>query len=101
IEVEGLEARWARHLAMRDLTLAWGAEHGFPAFVAEPYRSPTVTTLSGEPARIDAVVAAARDAGFVLGKGYGKLKETTFRVGHMGDHPIARLKSLLDAIAVA
>ena len=98
---EGLEARWARHLALRDRTLAWGEAHGFRPFVAEGFRSPTVTTLCGEPSRIDAVVAAARAAGFVLGKGYGKLKDSTFRVGHMGDHSVARLEALLDAIRAA
>lgn len=99
IAAEGLENRWLRHRTMRDRTLAWGEAQGFAPFVAEPeHRSPTVTTLCAEGERLDAVIAAAKAAGFTLGKGYGDLKERTFRVGHMGDHSLARLDALLDAI---
>jgi aspartate aminotransferase-like enzyme len=101
IEAEGLDARWRRHLAMRDATLAFGEAHGFPAFVEPRFRGPTITSLRGDPERIDAVIQRARAAGFTLGRGYGKLKQDTFRVGHMGDHPLARVEALLDAIAAA
>jgi len=33
----------------------------------------------------------------VIGAGYGKLRETTFRVGHMGDHTPDRLALCLNA----
>lgn len=99
IEKEGLESRWARHLEMRDLTIAWGEEHGFPPFVAPAFRAPTVSTLTGDPERIDRVVTVAKAAGFTVGKGYGKLKQDTFRVGHMGDHPVERVQELLDVIS--
>jgi aspartate aminotransferase-like enzyme len=102
IREEGLENRWARHLAMRDRTLAFGAAHGFPAFVQHDHRSPTVTALTAAHSTdIDGVIERARAAGFSLGRGYGKLKEGTFRIGHMGDHPIERLEELLDAIRPA
>ena len=71
-----------------------------PAFVAEPaHRSPSVTTLSLEGPALDALIARAKAAGYTLGKGYGDLKEKTFRVGHMGDHPMARLEALLAALS--
>ncbi|MDA0374548.1 MAG: aminotransferase class V-fold PLP-dependent enzyme [Planctomycetota bacterium] len=102
IRTEGLEARWSRHTAMRDLTLRFGAENGFPPFVEHEHRSPTVTALrAADSSAVDGVIERARAAGFSLGRGYGKLKQDTFRIGHMGDHPIERVEALLDAIRPA
>lgn len=100
IAEETLEARWRRHLDLRDITLRWAAERGFPAFVEDAAsRSPTVSALGNGPLSGDDIVARAKSAGFTLGRGYGDLKETTFRVGHMGDHDRSRLMRMLAAIA--
>ena len=45
---EGMPARFARHLAMRDRTIAWAQERGFSLFAAEGYRSPTVTCVTND-----------------------------------------------------
>jgi aspartate aminotransferase-like enzyme len=37
----------------------------------------------------------------VIGGGYGKLSNSTFRIGHMGDHTVEELDGLLDVIAGA
>jgi aspartate aminotransferase-like enzyme len=47
------------------------------------------------------VVSRVRDAGWVIGGGYGKLSNSTFRIGHMGDHTVEELDGLLDVIAGA
>ena len=100
LDEEGLEARWNRHLQLRDRTTAWAEQHGFTPFVDNPaHRSPTVSALHNGPLQGGTIVARAAEAGFTLGRGYGSLKETTFRIGHMGDHPIARLEALLQGIA--
>ena len=39
-----------------------------------------------------------KERGFVIGGGYGKLKETTFRIGHMGDHTVAEEDAVLEAL---
>ena len=36
--------------------------------------------------------------GYTLGGGYGEWKATTFRIGHMGDIPLASLEAMLDAL---
>jgi aspartate aminotransferase-like enzyme len=36
-----------------------------------------------------------RERGWVIGGGYGKLKETSIRIGHMGDHSVSELEGLL------
>jgi aspartate aminotransferase-like enzyme len=47
------------------------------------------------------VVDAARSAGFAIATGYGKLKESTFRIGHMGEHTLDELDALLGALTDA
>ncbi len=37
-----------------------------------------------------------KERGWVIGGGYGKLKETTVRIGHMGDKTVEELDLLLE-----
>ena len=99
---EGLEARWARHQAMAERTWAWAGGLGdrtgqdFSVLAPEGYRSPTVTSVTlPEGLSGPDIVAAARAKGFTLAPGYGKLKPSTIRIGHMGDHTMAELEAIL------
>ena len=96
---EGIEARWARHAAMRDMTVEWVEQvgSGLSVMAPEGARSPTVTTIV-LPDGITGpeVVRSVAKRGYVIGGGYGKLKETTIRIGHMGDHAQAGLRRCLD-----
>lgn len=102
---KGVEARWDNHLAMAEQCWAWvdnlREERGIPISVLAPEgrRSPTVTCVQ-LPAGVKGpdVVAAVKARGFVIGGGYGKLKDTTIRIGHMGDHTLEGLDALLDVI---
>ena len=89
LAAEGIERRWARHSAMAGQTWAWAESlgEGFGVLAPAGFRSPTVTAVT-LPAGLTggAVTAAVLRRGFVVGGGYGKLKDRTFRVGHMGDH---------------
>jgi aspartate aminotransferase-like enzyme len=101
---EGIERRWERHIAMRDATFDWvhsvaerrGIELGVVA--TEGARSPTVTVISLPTGITTKEVREAVTArGFTIGGGYGKLSETTFRIGHMGDHTVAGIRLCLQA----
>lgn len=101
IVAEGMEARWARHAAMRDEVVAWTERFADRevSVVARPgERSPTVSAirLPGDftPQRF---ITGVRAAGYTVGAGYGALKETTFRIGHMGDHTLATVRGCLAA----
>jgi aspartate aminotransferase-like enzyme len=104
---EGMKARWQRHLEMQGRTFEWvremndaGIDVGIFATVG--HRSPTVTCITmpgGEGA--PEVVRRVRDAGWVIGGGYGKISDATFRIGHMGDHTVDELNALLDVVAGA
>lgn len=104
IASEGLAQRFTRHEAMAERVARWvealGAVRGErPSIVAvAPSRSPTMTAirLPGGIAGPDFAAAVER-RGFVVGAGYGSLKESTFRIGHMGDHTPAGLEGLLRA----
>lgn len=99
---EGLETRWERHARMAERTAGWtqalAERTGRPYGVLGPtgYRSPTVTAIRlPEEVRASEVVGALSGRGWTIGAGYGKLKEATIRIGHMGDHTEAELERLL------
>jgi aspartate aminotransferase-like enzyme len=99
---EGIERRWERHQAMRDATASWlsrvtqrlGVE--IRVLAPEGARSPSVSaiTLPDDVKSAD-VVHAVQRRGFTIGGGYGKLKDTTIRIGHMGDHTLDTLRPCL------
>jgi aspartate aminotransferase-like enzyme len=101
---EGMDARWARHAAMAQRTYAWAdalrARHGdaLGVLAREGHRSPTVTSLTlPESLPASTVLKAVKERGFTIGSGYGRNKETTVRVGHMGDHTLEGLERCLQA----
>jgi aspartate aminotransferase-like enzyme len=99
----GIEARWARHDAMRRATEQWvadaGQRHGLSFLPAEGRRSWTVSCLTlPEGKTSKSVTQALLAQGWTIGSGYGKLKDSTIRIGHMGDHTVAGLAELLDLL---
>jgi aspartate aminotransferase-like enzyme len=107
IAAETMPARWARHTAMATRTHAWvealaarHGEHGAAIRVLAPAgrRSPSVTSIT-LPTSItgSTVLRAVSERGFTIGSGYGKNKETTVRIGHMGDHTMEGLERCLAA----
>jgi aspartate aminotransferase-like enzyme len=101
IVAEGIEARWARHAAMQREVVEWAGRHEARgiAIVAKPgERSPTVSAIRlprGITPR--GFVTEVRRSGYTLGAGYGALRDTTFRIGHMGDHTVATVRGCLEA----
>jgi aspartate aminotransferase-like enzyme len=105
IVAEGMPARWARHRTMAEQTYAWVASlaerHGdaFGILAAEGDRTPTVTSVTIPPSfTASTLVRAVAERGFTIGNGYGKNRETTFRIGHMGDHTPERLVECLAVV---
>jgi aspartate aminotransferase-like enzyme len=104
IAAETMPARWIRHAAMAHRTYAWvdtlAARHGDALHVlaAAGCRSPSVTSIV-LPASLTAstVLRAVAERGFTIGSGYGKNKETSVRIGHMGDHTVEGLERCLAA----
>jgi aspartate aminotransferase-like enzyme len=83
---------------MADLTRLWAASR-FGLFAEETARSNTVTCVANTR-RIDVArfVATLGARGFGVSNGYGRLRELTFRIGHMGDHTVEGIGDLLAAM---
>lgn len=95
---EGLEARWSRHAAMQARVEGWVDTSRTPLGILAPAgaRAATVTALTLPPGVSGKAVAGALGArGYVIGAGYGKLGDSTIRIGHMGDHTVAGLDRCL------
>ena len=62
----------------------------------EGHRPPSVTTvLLPDGVSDPTVTESVIDHGWLAGRGFGKLKSATIRVGHMGDHIMDELNGLL------
>jgi aspartate aminotransferase-like enzyme len=104
IRQETIEARWERHAAMARRTWTWVDEMrdsgvGISVLSPEGFRSPTVTCVALPTTHNgDAVNKAMKGRGFTISAGYGTLKDTSIRIGHMGDHTVAELDVLLETL---
>ncbi|MFH1551232.1 MAG: alanine--glyoxylate aminotransferase family protein [Planctomycetota bacterium] len=96
---EGLDNRFARHLAMAGRCRAWAKERGFELFPEKGYESVTLTCVKNNlgisVADLNKYLAGQN---LVISNGYGKLKEQTFRIAHMGDCTMPELEEVLGHI---
>ncbi len=85
ILAEGIETRFARHAEMAAFVQNWANKH-FAVYGDEAYLSPTVTNVHNT--RGISVADLNKELGkrgAMISNGYGSLKETCFRIAHMGD----------------
>lgn len=94
---EGLQARFERHRRMREITHERTARFAKVAADREA-ASNTVTALT-PVLPPDQIRNEMKKRGYTLGGGYGIWKDTTFRIGHMGDIAIDDLNAMLDELA--
>ena len=100
LEKETMAARFERHRGLRKMVESWASERGCGFFPKEEaWRSPTVSCLK-PPAGVSAekLKSALSARKWTIGGGYGKLKESTFRISHMGDIDADSLSNLLREI---
>jgi len=93
---EGMENVWQRHKEMGDFVRAWAKEK-FDLFPDPQYASNTLTAVKNTRGInvAETINALQEKHNTVFGNGYGKLKEQTFRIAHMGDITLDDLKELL------
>jgi aspartate aminotransferase-like enzyme len=93
---EGLEKRFERHKKMAETTRKW-AKDNFEPFAEEKYASNTLTCVSNSKnVNVEDMISKLKQRGYQISNGYGKLKNKTFRIGHMGDITIGEVKELLN-----
>ena len=98
-EVEGIENRFRRHQEMAAVVQEWALKY-FDIYPEKGYWSPTITCVSNT--RNISVADLNRELvnkyACRIASGYGKLKEQTFRIAHMGDLNLIDIRGLLAAI---
>ncbi len=85
IFAEGLENRYARHAQMAAYVQNWARKH-FGLYGDERYLSQTVTNVHNTKGiSVAGLNKELGKRGAMISNGYGTLKETCFRIAHMGD----------------
>lgn len=106
IDEEGMDARAARHREMAERCWSWvdevGSNFGLSILAPSGFRSPAVSAIS-VPDQMTGpkIVEAMKRRDFVVSPGYGKLRDSTIRIGHMGDHTLPEVEALLEALREA
>ena len=73
---------------------------GLETLAPPEFRGPTVTAVKCPAGWTGPKVAAAvKQHGYEIATGYGRMKDETFRIGHMGDHTLDGLNGLLDVLS--
>ena len=98
VNVEGIENRFARHKEMAEYVRAW-ARKNFALLADEDCLSNTLTVVKNtRNVDISDLNKKLADYGVTIAAGYGKLKETTFRISHMGDYTMDDMKLVTSSI---
>ncbi|AEH24843.1 alanine--glyoxylate aminotransferase family protein [Pyrococcus yayanosii] len=98
VEKMGGKEEWLKMYQKRAEMIREGVREIGLSILAEPgYESPTITAVvTPEGIKGDEVYEAMRKRGFELAKGYGSVKEKTFRIGHMGYMTFEDIREMLD-----
>jgi aspartate aminotransferase-like enzyme len=98
---EGLDVRYARHREMQEMAHDWIADNGFALLPTPEHASVTLSTIQNtREISIPDLNGVLRDRyGFIISGGYGQIKETTFRIAHMGDTTPELFRTVLDQVS--
>ena len=99
ILAEGLDNRFARHSAMAKRVQEWADAHDLSMYAPAGYRSQTVTTIKNERnINVSELNTFLKGREMRIAGGYGPIKDTTFRIAHMGEIQMADIEKLLAAM---
>jgi aspartate aminotransferase-like enzyme len=89
---------YQRHKEMATYTQQWAKKH-FKLFPEPGYESVTVSCIQNTSGKnVQKLNQKLGENGFTISNGYGKLKEKTFRIGHMGEWTTKGIKQVLALI---
>lgn len=95
---EGLDNRYNRHEQMAKIVRQWAKKH-FKLFADENYLSNTLTVIENiKNIDINDLNSKLEKRGLQISNGYGKLKDKTFRISHMGDYTTSDVYEVLKNI---
>jgi len=99
---EGLEKVWQRHKDVSDYVKKRCVnEFGFKLFPDPKHASQTLSCISTKEKGMNSkdLLAKMKERKYIIGSGYGDFKETSFRVGNMGNVYMDDAKEMLDMMA--
>lgn len=97
---EGLENRFQRHEQLGKRTRMWARDMGLEMFSEKGYESNTVSTIKNTfNIEIKKMTSMLQQKGYKIVSGYGKLEDTTFRIGHMGEITLKELEDMLKVLS--
>lgn len=89
---------YQRHREMANYTQQWAKKH-FALFPEPGYESITVSCIQNTSGKnVQELNNKLAEKGFMISNGYGKLKEKTFRIGHMGEWNLPGIIKVLNLI---
>jgi len=98
IKTEGMENRYKRHVEMAQYVQNWAKKH-FSLYAEPGYESVTVTCINNTKSiSVADLNSELGKRGFAISNGYGKIKEQTFRIAHMGDLTLDEVKDVIKNI---
>jgi len=98
IKAETMQKRYQRHKDMAQYVQDWANKH-FKMFSEKGYESVTVSCIDNTKGiSVADLNNELGNRGFAISNGYGKMKEQTFRIAHMGDLTLDEIKELISNI---
>jgi aspartate aminotransferase-like enzyme len=95
---EGLDNRYKRHAECADIVRSWAKEY-FDVFTKEGYYSNTLTVIKNtRNISVGDLNKELGNRGYQISNGYGKIKESTFRIAHMAECSKEGVNELLGVI---
>ena len=95
---EGLENRYARHIACAEIVRAWARKY-FEIFPDENFLSNTLTNIKNTRGiSVSDLNKKLGERGFIISNGYGKLKDKTFRIANMAETTPQEIEELIGII---
>ncbi|UCD19200.1 MAG: alanine--glyoxylate aminotransferase family protein [candidate division WOR-3 bacterium] len=98
MKAEGMANRYKRHCEMAGYVQNW-AKKNFSLYAEPGYESVTVTCINNTKSiSVADLNTGLGKRGFAISNGYGKIKELTFRIAHMGDLTLDEVKEVIKNI---
>ena len=90
---------YERHIEMAEYTRKWARKY-FELFPESGFESVTLSCIKNtQKKNVGKLIEKLAGRGYLISNGYGKLKEETFRIGHMGEWKLIELSKVLDIIS--
>ncbi len=97
---EGMARRAERHRKLAEMARKWAMET-LAIYPSGSYSNTVTCVRNTKGVEYEEIDEKLASSGYQISEGYGKLKKSTFRIGHMGDVTTDEMAGLLEALSEA